>query len=231
MGAVQPMASWVRRGVLDGEGWLGRVSWVERGLKILRWILLVVNYGWLGSLGLWGLVSILLYPYHLAFPVQGFFFLIASYLLHLLINWIFLSSKESGINSSLETLRRLLLAAALGGAGFFGSLLIVGGIGVILGLLDERKILGHPLLMVCIGFAVFGSGYGLHKLINRILLPLMSCDSGLKNKPPDSEELVEEMESLLVQPRTGGNFSEVSEVPSSILPTPNHQQGGEHSGK
>ena len=162
------MASWVWRGVLDGEGWLGRVSWVERGLKILRWILLIVNYGWLGSLGLWGLVSILLYPYHLAFPVQGFFFLIASYLLHLLINWIFLSSKESGINSSLETLRRLLLAAALGGAGFFGSLLIVGGIGVILGLLDERKILGHPLLMVCIGLAVFGSGYGLHKLINRI---------------------------------------------------------------
>ena len=123
------------------------------------------------------------------------------------------------------------MAAALGGAGFFGSLLIVGGIGVILGLLDERKILGHPLLMVCIGLAVFGSGYGLHKLINRILLPLMSCDSGLKNKPPDSEELVEEMEVLLDQSRTVGNFSEVSEVPSSILPTPNHQQGDEHSGK
>jgi hypothetical protein len=181
---------------------------------------------------LWGLVSILIYPYHLAFPVQGFLFLIVSYLLHLLINWIFLPTKDSGINSSLEVLRRLLLTATLGCAGFFGSLLIVGGIGVILGLLDERKILGHLLLMVCIGLAVFGSGYGLHKLINRILLPLMSCDSGLKNKPPEIVELVEEMEVLLGQSRTNRDLSEVGELTSPNPPAPrSHQQGDEHSGK
>ena len=87
----------------------------------------------------------------------------------------------------LEILRRILLVANYGllvPIGLVGIATFTKGVAGLLGYVEPPPDI-FDAVVICTGFASFGAAYGLHKLINWILLPSEPSEDGWDNEPPE----------------------------------------------